>query len=146
MYLYITLFDDLDKAKAQVLEEYSRVCGKQATVDRLANGKPVLLLNKNREGDISFSHTENVLIAAISGSVVGVDIERKDRRISSNICKSIEEWTKKEAYGKYLGIGINRQILDKTIPEGLVDSFIWGDYVISLASYDKNVDIINLTR
>lgn len=146
MYLYIVSSDDFQKAKERALYEYSEACGKIATVDRLQNGKPVLLLNGKREGDISFSHTENVLIAAISSSEVGADIERKDRRISQKICGNIEEWTRREAYAKYLGTGINRRILDETLPEGLIKSFDWGDYVISVACEDKKLDIINLTR
>lgn len=144
MYLYITTFDDLQNAKNRVLDEYAKTCKRHVSTDRLSNGKPVLLLDNKREGDISVSHTKNCLVVAISEEKVGIDIELKERHISPTICKNIKEWTQYEAYGKYLGTGISKELLNKELPEELITSFEWGDYIISLASNDKKVDIIKL--
>lgn len=146
MYLYITRFEDIDKAKEDILREYSKTCIGQVSIDRLANGKPVLLLDKKPIGDISISHTENVLIMAFSELKVGVDIERNDRKISQKLCDDIKKWTQIEAYGKYLGSGITKSLIKENIPQGLVESFFWEEYVVSVASEDKKLDIIKLTR
>ena len=87
----------------------------------------------------------SLLVIAFSDSEVGIDIERIDRRVSDKICKDIREWTRYEAYGKYLGTGISKKLLISELPEELIESYTFGDYVISLASEDKKVDIIKLT-
>jgi 4'-phosphopantetheinyl transferase len=78
---------------------------------------------------ISISHSGNILTAILSDKDVGIDIEKIDTdrdyiKIAkryfneSNYKICIEKadnfydlWTKKEAYSKYLGKGINRQLL-----------------------------------
>lgn len=145
--LIYAIFIDGNKTDAQnaVLRAHGARTGKSVSIDRLSTGKPVVLYNGEREGYVSVSHTDGVLITAFSDEETGIDIERKDRKAPQKICKDIVEWTQFEAYGKYLGTGLTKSLFAKKPPEGLVYSFTWGEYVISVASEDKKVDIINLT-
>lgn len=82
-------------------------------------GKPYLEGNALQ---FSLSHTAGAVCAAFSGEEVGVDIERRDRRVSSRISERIlsaaekplvtstedllQLWVQKEAFLKRLGTGI----------------------------------------
>lgn len=82
-------------------------------------GKPYLEGNALQ---FSLSHTAGAVCAAFSGEEVGVDIERRDRRVSSRISERILSaaekplvtstedllrlWVQKEAFLKRLGTGI----------------------------------------
>lgn len=92
-------------------------------------------------GDISISHTENIIVIALSDYKVGIDIERKNRKISKELT-SIENWTQKECYAKYLGSGITRELLNSVPPADLITTFEYGDFILSVCSEDKTVDII----
>lgn len=92
-------------------------------------------------GDISISHTENIIAIALSDYKVGIDIERKNRKISKALT-SIENWTQKECYAKYLGCGMTRELLNSVPPADLITTFEYGDFIISVCSEDKTVDII----
>lgn len=136
---------DKTVAENAILQAHGNRTGKSVTIDRLSKGKPVVLYDGKREGCISVSHTDGLLVIAFSDSEVGIDIERIDRQVSDKICKDIREWTRYEAYGKYLGTGISKKLLKSELPEDLIESYTFEDYVISLASEDKKVDIIKLT-
>lgn len=82
-------------------------------------GKPYLEGNALQ---FSLSHTQGAVCAAFSDEEVGVDIERRDRRVSERVCervlgenekplvRSSEDllrlWVQKEAFLKRLGTGI----------------------------------------
>lgn len=87
-------------------------------------GKPYL---KNSELQFSLSHTHGAICAAFGeNGEVGVDIERRDRRVNERMYKRVlcgEEqvhatsdadfirfWVKKEAFLKRLGVGITRDL------------------------------------
>lgn len=87
-------------------------------------GKPYL---KNSELQFSLSHTRGAICAAFGeDGEVGVDVERRDRRVNSVMYKRVlcgEEqvhatsdadfirfWVKKEAFLKRLGVGITRDL------------------------------------
>ena len=87
-------------------------------------GKPYL---KDSDFQFSLTHTEGAIAAAFAeGEEIGLDIERKDRRVSDNLCKRVlseEEsfhmtcnndflrfWVQKEAFLKRLGVGISRDL------------------------------------
>ncbi len=137
--------DDKNAALEAILRAHGERTDKTVTLDRLSTGKPVVLYDGVRQNYVSLSHTCDTLIAAFSDKEVGVDIERKDRKVSRQICKGIVEWTKYEAYGKYLGCGITKKLLSLPLPEELILSLEIDGYAVSIASEDKKVDIINLT-
>lgn len=146
MYLYVTSMQNgKDAAYEAILRAHAVLTGSEVKIDRLSSGKPVVLFDGKRKGFVSVSHTDSVLAIAFSESETGIDLERKDRKVSARVSAGIADWTAKEAYGKYLGCGINREVLAKKIPDGLVDTYAIGEYVLSVASRDKNLDIINLT-
>ncbi len=87
-------------------------------------GKPYL---KNSALQFSLSHTKGAICAAFSeGEEIGVDVERRDRRVNETMYKRVlceEErfhatsdvdflrfWVQKEAFLKRLGVGITRDL------------------------------------
>ena len=87
-------------------------------------GKPYL---KNSGLHFSLSHTRGAICAAFcEGEEIGIDVERRDRRISEALYKRVlseEErsraasdsdfirfWVQKEAFLKRLGVGISRDL------------------------------------
>lgn len=94
---------------------------------------------------ISFSHKDNVAVAAVSDNRVGVDVEnvtvpRNVQRLSrlfdvSEVPDSLYEfyrlWTSKEAMGKLAGTGITFDVLKKKTTD--VRHLDYGDYVIGVA-------------
>lgn len=87
-------------------------------------GKPYL---KNSELQFSISHTRGAVCAAFGeGEEIGVDVERRDRRVNEVMYKRVltdEErfhatsdadfirfWVQKEAFLKRLGVGITRDL------------------------------------
>ena len=94
-------------------------------------GKPYL---KNSELHFSLSHTRGAICAAFcDGEEIGIDVERRDRRVSEALYKRVlseEErfhatsdtdlirfWVQKEAFLKRLGIGISRDLRGVNSPE-----------------------------
>ena len=133
---------DIQKAKEHLLKEH--FCdGRKYEIQYLASGQPILICDKEQAGYISISHTDDTLAIAFASKPVGIDIERKDRKVSANICDSIEEWTKREAYGKMLGIGINKEILSAKLPDDIM-TFICGEYAVSVCGNERVDGIITL--
>lgn len=94
-------------------------------------GKPYL---KDSSLFFSLSHTRGAICAAFSeGEEIGIDVERRDRRVSEAMYKRVlseEErfratsdidfirfWVQKEAFLKRLGIGISRDLRGVNSPE-----------------------------
>lgn len=88
--------------------------------DKDEKGKPIC-----QSGYLSLAHSGDYAVAAWSDRPIGVDIE-KHRPLSPALAKrlggDLEEWVKKEAYGKAIGTGICR-VLDAPIPDGWHFSF-----------------------
>lgn len=121
---------DIQKAKDELLKLHFSD-GKDYEIQYMPNGKPILVRGREQAGYISISHTGDTLVMAFSDKPVGIDIERRNRSVSPKICGSIEEWTKREAYGKWLGVGLNKDVLSATLPDSIINTFNYGEYVVS---------------
>lgn len=138
-----------------------------------AFGKPSLF--KYCGYHYNISKTDGLLVCAISKAIVGIDCEKTkeltddEMRLIYNVCESKEDdsnnrfrdaedfylfWTKKEAFLKYLGLGlsaIDRSKEDIVFMKKIqkfecdlkIDSGMSNDYVVSVCStqntYIKNV-------
>ncbi len=142
--VYLIKYDDLRQAKERILSEYSKVIGNTYTIEYLPSGAPQLLLDGKPNGHVSISHTDGVLAMAFGNDKVGIDIERADRAVSPKICKSIEDWTRIEAYAKWTGNGLSKSLLLGQIPEDIISTRKWQEYVISVCSQCQGIEIIQL--
>ena len=111
-------------------------------IEKKENGEPYLA---DSPYFISFSHKDDVAVAALSDSRVGVDIEnvlipRNVQRLSrlfheSEAPESLYDfyrlWTSKEALGKYEGTGITFDLLKKKTTD--VRHLEYGNYIIGVA-------------
>ena len=143
--VYITKYADLQQAKERILAKYSQIKGKIYTLERMSNGAPQLLSDGKPNEHVSVSHTDGVLVMAFSDDKVGVDIERADRKVSPKICESIERWTAIEAYAKWTGYGLSKDILHCKLPKEFLSTRVWGEYVISVCSQCQDIEITQLT-
>ncbi|MDE6189918.1 MAG: hypothetical protein K2G37_06550 [Clostridia bacterium] len=131
---------DMRAAKEFLLKEFSK-SGKPYSIKYLPSGQPTLILDGKPSGYISISHTGATLVMAFSDKPIGVDIELRDRK-TSRIGMDIENWTKCEAYGKYLGVGINKEILKADLPQELVKTFKRGEYVVSVCGEGELEEVV----
>ena len=142
--LYLIKYTDLQKAKERILFEYSQVKCERYTIEYLPSGEPQLIAGSSPSGYVSISHTDGLLAMAFSDERVGIDIERVDREVSPKICESVERWTRIEAYAKWTGKGLSREIISGRLPNDIITTKSWGEYVISICSHVKLTEIINL--
>ena len=139
--IYLTKYTDLQKAKAEILSKYSETQGDNYAIEYLPNGAPQLIANSMQKRYVSISHTDGLLAMAFSDEKVGIDVERADREVSGKVCKSIEDWTAIEAYAKWTGRGLSKDILREQLPKDMISTRTWGQYVISVCSQCSSVDI-----
>lgn len=146
----------------ELLNEYF---GRSIKISKTLQGAPYIVDN---DKNISISHKNNCLVVALSDKAVGVDIEKiyqKESHIKIAkryfTSKEIDYitaperffilWTRKEALGKLLGVGLNSTtIAIETVKNSV--SFenkkyffqsnlsILEDYCITVASEEKNVE------
>lgn len=112
-------------------------------------GKPLLV---NDEGFVNWSHNEEYLVLAVSREgPVGVDIEslsidyqeeaygwilhdEEKERMKQGV-KFSEIWTRKEAYVKYLGVGIDEDLNKwNSFDKDFIKSFKFKNAVISVCA------------
>ncbi|MBO4534568.1 MAG: 4'-phosphopantetheinyl transferase superfamily protein [Clostridia bacterium] len=115
---------DRDTHAERMLESY---LGTRVKLGHKHSGAPFI------QGDdryVSLSHKNDYLVVALSDDPIGVDIELlegKDAyyRIARRYFgESVEEgdvegffraWTKREALGKYLGLGLNKEVMQRDL-------------------------------
>ena len=110
-------------------------------MEKTEKGEPYL---PNSPYFISFSHKDDIAVAAISDSKVGVDVENvtvprnidrlsrlfHESEVPDNLYDFYRLWTSKEAMGKYDGTGITSQVLKTKSAD--VRHLDYGDYVIAV--------------
>lgn len=144
--VYIERYENLDEAKRRILDKFAMeqsFCGSYY-INYNAMGKPLLFSDGEQCGEISVSHTDGVLAIAFSDESVGIDIERKDRKISDRICADIRQWTRIEAYAKWTGAGLSKRLIAEDLPQDLIITRQYGDYYVSVCSLCKNIVVTTL--
>lgn len=134
----IYVVNDTDKKSAieKVKSAYAKDVGEKLTWSYDRQGKPI-----GEKLNLSIAHTANKYVLAVSDREVGVDIERQDRKISSKL-GDIRLWTQKEAYGKMLGTGLTRDIVDCFDGDDRVQTVdLDGEFWLSVCSEDRLVEI-----
>lgn len=125
-------------------------------IEKDKNGKPYL--RDIKDIHISISHSKNILLYTISENKVGVDIEfiRPVKNFIDKIknkafhqeeidyiyedesdldIKFFEVWTKKEAYLKYLGIGLNTKMyMINTLNITTISTYKFYNFIYSICS------------
>ena len=142
--IYIVEYDDLDKAKRLILAKHLGCEYEGYRIVYNQNGKPLLYKGDIESEKISISHTDNKLAIAFAREDIGIDIERRDRKVKSSICKDIEQWTCYEAYGKRLGEGISRELLKQELPMDTLRTHTVGEYIMSVCCKTSSPDIITI--
>jgi len=153
-------FQEIENAKSysesfalKILSEYLNVDEKSLVVLRDRFGKPYL--KDYPETHFNISHTKGAIVCAVSDKQVGIDIEGL-RKVNYKIAEKyfteaekeyifsevkgqddrfIEVWTKKEAYVKWVGRGMEIPLdsFDTIGMDNVVSFMIW-DFFVSLCS------------
>ena len=107
------------------------------------NGKPY-----RKSGDLFFSlsHSGDYSVCAVSDGPVGVDIEEKSRvslLISRRFLggKGVEEWTRREAKGKFTGKGFT----DTEEPNAVYSDYDLEGYHVTVCATEKAGEIATVT-
>ena len=108
-----------------------------------ANGKP---FQKSGNMYFSLSHAGEYAVCAISDRQIGIDIEEKSRvtaMISRRFLdgKGVEEWTRREAKGKFTGNGFT----ESAEPNAVYTDYDFEDYHITVCAAEKTGDIVRVT-
>ena len=137
--VYIVKDADKQSAIEKVKIAYANDVGKELVWNYDAQGKPI------SDGcNLSISHTSGVYVLAVSDRGVGVDIESQSRQISPKL-GDIRLWTQKEAYGKMLGTGLTRDIVESFEGDDRVQTIdLDGKYWLSTCSEDRELKIVRL--
>ncbi len=130
---------DIAQAKSAILRAYAP--HNNCSIKYSATGQPSLCCENEKIACASISHTGNIIVMVVSIKPVGVDVERNDRKISSRL-GGISEWTRREAYGKMIGVGINSEILRSELPDDMLNTFEYSDYIISICSQERELELI----
>ncbi|MDE6475142.1 MAG: hypothetical protein K2L70_08595 [Clostridia bacterium] len=126
------------------MSKYSQVKDEVFSIEYLPSGAPQLISCGKPNGYVSVSHSDGVLAIAFSECKIGIDIERADRKVSPKICKSIEHWTAIEAYAKWTREGLSKDIISQRLPEDMISTMLFGEYVISICSQCKDIEMTQL--
>lgn len=124
---------------------------KRADVALRLTGKPLIKEIKKKESGapycdnyyISVTHTDGVVMLALSDKPVGIDAEKSDRKVSETM-KDIFNWTAYEAKCKLSGDGIKLSEVraggDYT--DGVSFHTFLRGYVLAIAGGDKDIFVV----
>lgn len=124
---------------------------KRADVALRLTGKPLIKGIKKKESGapycdnyyISVTHTDGVVMLALSDKPVGIDAEKSDRKVSETM-KDIFNWTAYEAKCKLSGDGIKLSEVraggDYT--DGVSFHTFLRGYVLAIAGGDKDLFVV----
>ena len=124
---------------------------KRADVALRLTGKPLIKGIKKKESGapycdnyyISVTHTDGVVMLALSDKPVGIDAEKSDRKVSETM-KDIFNWTAYEAKCKLSGDGIKLSEVraggDYT--DGVSFHTFLRGYVLAIAGGDKDIFVV----
>ncbi|MEG1394331.1 MAG: hypothetical protein RR993_00760 [Clostridia bacterium] len=133
-------YGESERAKKAVLKKIKDICAKSVELTYSATGKPLL-----DDGYISFAHTENVFVAAYSSQNIGVDIEKKERKVTCEKIGDTERWTQLEAFAKWTGEGVTKSLLDMQIDGNyLSKARIASDLWVTVFSADKDIAVCEI--
>ena len=105
------------------------------------NGKPYL-----EKDYISISHSHEYVVVAIGDFPIGIDIQKIEykEKVVSLFSEEVHNakvftrlWALKESYGKYLGIGLNKEVLKKDYSEYVLSEMFVCD---GLLYYIKEIE------
>ena len=129
-------------------------------IEKNKNGKPYL--KDIKDIHISISHSKNILLYSISKNKIGVDIEfiRPVKSFIDKIknkafhqkeidyiyknendldVKFFEVWTKKEAYLKFLGIGLNTKMyLINSLNISIISTYRFSNFIYSICTEEQS--------
>ena len=142
----------------RMLETY---LGKRVRLGRRAWGAPYI---ENDPHYVSISHKDDYLAVAVSDSPVGVDIEKIEAKKSHMriarryFGEKVEDaegffrgWTKREALGKRLGVGLTQEVMLRTIEGDTIeldgdtvyfDEYVVDGYMITVCGSDPHAELI----
>ncbi|MGN0797645.1 MAG: 4'-phosphopantetheinyl transferase family protein [Christensenellales bacterium] len=139
MKVYIVKVADKSSAIEKVKIAYANDVGKELVWNYDKQGKPI-----GDNCNLSISHTSGVYVLAVSDRELGVDVESQSRHISPKL-GNIKLWTQKEAYGKMLGTGLTRDIVESFEGDDRVQTIdLDGQYWLSVCSEDRELKIVRL--
>ena len=136
---YLLLLDAMKDYGASEIEAY--------TLCKNENGKPYF---KECPCHFSITHTNGIVVVALSENEVGIDCEKCETVISDRVARrflnkssaTVQDWTAYESIGKLLGVGIpyQKEEITKSIYTRHMDV---DGYVFCLATYsdENNIQI-----
>lgn len=157
-------FKEIEDAKTHaeyftrnILGQYLNADSNSLVICKNEFGKPYLRDYSNTHYNIS--HTKGAIVCCVSDEPVGIDIERVkkiNRRIAERFFTQNEQnyifddienqderfaeiWTKKEAYVKFLGVGIEKNFESvDVLDQSELFSFTINNYFISICSNEMH--------
>lgn len=160
--VYLINVKENENASLKARHFLQKLFGEDIIIKTDKNGKPYI--EGNSEIHFNISHTDGLLVIAVSDYEVGIDAEKVrevDMRVKKRFTKAeaeyvgesinrfFEIWTKKEAFLKQKGVGLKGglqsfSVLDKEI-NSRISTFFMGDFVVSVCFYKQNMEYIKIT-
>ena len=160
--VYLINVKENENASLKARHFLQKLFGEDIAFKNGEKGKPYI--EGKPEIHFNISHTDGLLVIAVSDFEVGIDVEKvrevdmrvkkrftKDESeyIDTNTTRFFEIWTKKEAFLKQKGVGLKGglqsfSVLDKEI-NSRISTFFVGDFVVSVCFYKQTMEYIKIT-